>query len=143
MSPASPSSRIPVSQTTRCTEEVRAGIDAIEVWNAAYNTRYLPDPRAIRFLHQLRATRPEVVGTAGLDQHDARNDRGTRVLLDEETSDPLAALRAGRFTNRGATMSFDSRASFGALAMTGLWGARTALDLVNAVHERVMRAVRA
>lgn len=132
----------PVLWNYQMPEEVCAGIDAIEVWNAAYNTRYLPDPRAIRFLHQLRATRPEVVGTAGLDQHDARNDRGTRVLLDEETADPLAALRAGRFTNRGTTLRFDSHATFNALAMSGLWGARIALDLVNAVHERVMRAIR-
>ena len=133
----------PVLPNYEMPDEVRAGIDAIEVWNASYNTRYLPDPRAIRLLHQINATRPEVVGTAGLDQHDARNDRGTRVLLLEETSDPLAALRAGRFVNRGATCSFDSHASFSQLSMTGLWGARTALDLVNLVHERVMRTVKA
>lgn len=123
-------------------DEVRDGIDAIEVWNASYNTRYLPDPRAIRLLHQVRARRPEVVGTAGLDQHDARNDRGTRVLLDEDTADPLAALRAGRFTNVGSTCRFDSHARLSALTMSSLWCARTTLDLVNAVHERVMRTIR-
>ncbi|MEO8140744.1 MAG: hypothetical protein ABI742_13905, partial [Gemmatimonadota bacterium] len=123
-------------------DEVRAGIDAIEVWNASYNTRYLPDPRAIRLLHRINATRPEVVATAGLDQHDARNDRGTRVFLDQETADPLAELRAGRFTNRGATCSFDAHARFSPLAMAGLWGARTGLDLVNLLHERVMRIVK-
>ncbi|MDQ6828962.1 MAG: PHP domain-containing protein, partial [Gemmatimonadota bacterium] len=31
-------------------ESVAARIDAIEVWNASYNTRYLPDPRAIALL---------------------------------------------------------------------------------------------
>ncbi len=72
----------PVLPNYELPEEVRAGIDAIEVWNASYNTRYLPDPRAIRLLHDIRARRPEVVATAGLDQHDARNDRRTRVLLD-------------------------------------------------------------
>ena len=35
---------------------VRGGIDAVEVWNATYNTRYLPDPRAFRLLH--KAARP-------------------------------------------------------------------------------------
>jgi hypothetical protein len=132
----------PVLPGYQLPDEVRDGIDAIEVWNASYNTRYLPDPRAIRLLRAINATRPEVVATAGLDQHDARNDRGTRVFLDELTDNPLAALRAGRFVNRGTTGSFDSHARLSPLAMTGLWGARTALDLVNAVHENVMRIVR-
>lgn len=122
--------------------EVRAGIDAIEVWNASYNTRYLPDPRAIRLLADIRRTRPEVVGVAGLDQHDGRNDRGTRVVLQAPSGDPLAELKAGRFTNRGVTLSFDAHARLGPLAGAGLWAARTGLDLVNAVHERVMRALR-
>jgi hypothetical protein len=89
-------------------DEVWAGIDAIEVWNASYNTRYLPDPRAIRLLHEVRRTRPNVVGLAGLDQHDAANDRRTRVIVDAAATDPLAEIRAGRFHNQGLGMRFGS-----------------------------------
>src|SRR5579862_840759 len=85
---------------------VLAGIDAIEVWNANYNTRYLPDPRAIRLLHEVRRTRPTVVGIAGLDQHNAANDRRTRVIVDAAAADPLAEIRAGRFQNQGLGMRF-------------------------------------
>ncbi len=118
-------------------------IDAIEVWNAAYNTRYLPDPAAVRLLERIRARRPEVVGTAGLDQHDSRNDRGTRViLLDPDARDPLAELKAGRFVNRGGTMEFPARKPFGPLGLAALTGLRAGLDAVNFVHERVARALR-
>ena len=111
------------------------GIDAVEVWNAAYNTRYLPDPRAIRLLREIRRRRPEVVAIVGLDQHDARNDRETRVeVLD--TGDPLAALRAGRFRNIGRTMSFDAHAELGAASSVALWTARTLFDGVERLQER-------
>jgi PHP domain-containing protein len=123
---------------------VRGGIDAIEVWNAKYNTRYLPDPRAIRLLHGIRRLRPAIVGTAGLDQHDASNDRRARVVVAaRDLSDPLSAIRAGRFTNTGLTMSFDSSASVSPLGLMMLEGGRAIIDRVNTAHDRmVLRAKR-
>jgi hypothetical protein len=114
------------------------GIDAFEVWNASYNTRFLPDPRAIRLLQQVRKTRPAVVAIAGLDQHDARNDRETRVEVFED-GNPLAAIRAGRFRNIGRTMSFDAHANLGAVRSAALWTARTVFDGVERVQDRAAR----
>jgi hypothetical protein len=132
----------PVLPGYRLPDDVAPAIDAIEVWNAAYNTRFLPDPRAIRLLESLRGRRPEVVGVAGLDQHDSRNDRQTRVvLLDPTATDPLAELKAGRFVNVGRTMRFASRKPFGPAALGGLFVLRAGLDLVNGVHERASRVL--
>jgi hypothetical protein len=126
----------------RLPDSVAEAIDAIEVWNAAYNTRHLPDPAAVRLLARVRARRPEVVGTAGLDQHDSRNDRGTRVvLLEPGAADPLAELKAGRFVNRGGSIEFPAREPFGALGLAALTGLRAGLDLVNFIHERAVRAL--
>ena len=132
----------PILAHYRIPEEVRAGIDAIEVWNAAYNTRYLPDPRAIRVLHAIRRDRPEVVGTVGLDQHDARNDRETRVVVPASARDPLAELRAGRFTNVGRTMRFDARVELGPARLGALTMARWAFDRVERAQDRLARALR-
>lgn len=113
-------------------------IDAIEVWNAAYNTRYLPDPRAIRLFRRIRAYRNDIVAVVGLDQHDARNDRETRI----ETSgagDALVSIRAGQFRNIGRTMSFDSQADLGAVRNTALWTARTLFDGVERAQDRLAR----
>lgn len=120
---------------------VRDGIAAIEVWNATYNTRYLPDPRALRLLRALRRARPGVVGLAGLDQHDRRNDRQTRVVLDDGIADPVAALRAGRFVNVGRTMRFGAGGMGGgrlALLSVGRW----LFDAVERVQDSAVRALR-
>jgi predicted metal-dependent phosphoesterase TrpH len=121
-------------------DAVRHGIDAIEVWNAAYNTRYLPDPRAIRLLREIRRERPAVVGTAGLDQHDGRNDRRTRVVVRTSPDRALAALKAGEFENRGATMSFGPRCDWPTWAVAGLSVARAAFDGIEGVQDRWARA---
>jgi hypothetical protein len=132
----------PVLCGYRVPEEVLAGIDAIEVWNASYNTRYLPDPRAIRLLHTVRAARPEVVGTVGLDQHDSRNDRQTRTHLERTGADPLIESRAGRFTNSGRTLRLDAHVSWHPLRLGVLSAVRGGFDLVERAQERWTRAYR-
>ncbi len=122
--------------------EVEAGIDAVEVWNAAYNTRYLPDPRALYLLRRLRRARPAVVAVAGLDQHDARNDRQTRVVLTAAAPMIPAALRAGHFSNRGRTMRFNSSGDFTPNGLLALQLARSALDVVERTQDRTTRALR-
>jgi predicted metal-dependent phosphoesterase TrpH len=125
-------------------EAVRRGIDAIEVWNAAYDTRYLPDPRAFELLRALQPERPDLLAVAGLDQHDARNDRRTRVVLhDPSADDPVAELRAGRFTNRGLTFGFAARPAWGAVRLNALKGLERGLRGVERVHDRLVRSRRA
>ena len=119
-------------------------IDAIEVWNASYNTRFLPDSRSIRLFRALHRRRPELVATAGLDQHDSRNDRETRVLLTNPAAEnPLLELQAGRFTNRGRTMSFDAKVSMNPARLVALSVARWSLDRVNTAHEVITRRLKA
>jgi PHP domain len=119
----------------RVPPDVVETIDAIEVWNAAYNTRYLPDPRAIDLLRKARETRPAIVGVAGLDQHDAANDRETRVITDGGT-DPLRELRAGHFHNRGKTLGFGPRGEWPAAGLAALRVARRTLDVIERTQER-------
>jgi hypothetical protein len=134
----------PVLAEYRLPPAVRAGIGAIEVWNASYNTRYLPDPRAIALLQSVRRDRPEVVAIAGLDQHDGANDRRVRVVLTapSDALTPLEALRAGRFRNRGLTMSFGPGVAWNGPQMRALIMARAVLDAIEGTQERAARAWR-
>jgi hypothetical protein len=116
---------------------VAAAVDGIEVWNAAYDTRYLPDPQAIRLLRRLQREHPRLVGVAGLDQHDAGNDRQTRVLLPTAGSDPLAELRAGRFDNLGRTMRFGARVDWSGWRMEGLAAVRALFDVAERAQDRL------
>lgn len=118
-------------------------IDGIEIWNAGYNTRYLPDPRAIDLYHKVHAARANVVATVGLDQHDSRNDRGVRTLVSPaDAIDPAAALKAGRFSTVGRNAAFDATAAISPSAMRQLRIKRVALDSINRVHDRIMFAAR-
>lgn len=124
-------------------DEVLASIDAIEVWNAKYNTRYLPDPMAIRLLHTVRRTRPDVVGTVGLDQHDATNDRKSRVIVNAAAPDPLAELRAGRFQNRGLNMTFGPEVAWPVYGLPLLQATRFVFDRVERMQERLAKRMQA
>lgn len=132
----------PVLPRYQVPDEVLEEIDAIEVWNANYNTRYLPDPEAIRLYHTARRRAPRLVATAGLDQHDCRNDRDLRVVLEQVEGEPLAALRAGRFRNRGRWLTFDAQVGWDPLRLAGLRGARAMFDLAERSQERVALAWR-
>jgi hypothetical protein len=127
----------PILPGYRVPEEVLAGIDAIEVWNGNYNTRYLPDPKAIKLYHDVRIKRPDLVATVGPDQHDLRNDRRLRVVVSDSGAEPLAALRSGRFTNRGPYMGFDSAVSWTPLQLALLQAVRLGFDAVERTQERV------
>lgn len=114
--------------------------DAIEVWNATYNTRYLPDPAAVRTVRALRSAGATTLAIVGLDQHDRRNDRGTRVEIDANGPTPLLALRSGAFTNIGVTMRFAPTVSWSPLHQSSLQVARTVWDTIERVQDRVARA---
>lgn len=131
----------PLLADYRMPPEVRAGINAIEVWNASYNTRYLPDPRAIRLLHDIQTLRPEVVGIAGLDQHDRRNDRETRVRVSPD-GEIIDALRSGRFENQGRTMRFDSTVPIHGVRLGCLSIARWAFDRLERTQDAITRRLR-
>ncbi len=121
---------------------VLENVDAIEVWNAGYNTRYLPDPRAMRLFRDVYARRPNVVATVGLDQHDSTNDRETRIVLPAPSDDPIVEIKSGRFTNKGKTMRFDSRVSLSGPQWAALKAGRSIYDIVERVQDKTVRLLR-
>lgn len=131
----------PVLADHRIPDVVLDNVDAIEIWNGNYNTRYLPDPKSIRIVHELRRRRPEVVATVGLDQHDSRNDRELRVVLPKPSQDPLGELRAGRFENVGRTMRFDSRAVMSPAQLGTLSVVRGVYDVVERAQDRALHMI--
>lgn len=126
----------PVYPKYRAPEEVLDRIDAIEVWNASYNTRYLPDPRAMRMVRRRHQSRPDLLAIAGLDQHDARNDRQVRIVLDRGCeTDLFGALHAGSFSNKGLTMTFRPDLAWNPGQMIALGSGRILFDAVERVQE--------
>lgn len=113
--------------------------DAIEVWNAQYNTRYLPDPAAVRTVRTLRRLGAATHAIVGLDQHDLRNDRGTRVEITDPQMVPLDALRTGRFANIGVTMRFSPVVDWSPIHQAALESVRAVYDAIERVQDRLAR----
>lgn len=113
--------------------------DAIEVWNAVYNTRFLPDPGALRLLRSLRREGASTRAIVGLDQHDRTNDRGIRVAISATEVDPLAAIRGGRYSNIGVSMRFGPHAAWSPLRQIALEFARGVFDVVESLQDRIAR----
>lgn len=129
----------PVLTKYRVPREVLFGVDGIEVWNAGYNTRYLPDPQAIRLATAVQRFRPELVAIAGLDQHDGRNDREVRVELTHGGEDPLLELKAGRFLNVGKTMRFGPNSRWSFFRLELLYATRWIFDIVERTQDHLVR----
>lgn len=132
----------PVLARYKIPDVVLDRVDAIEIWNGNYNTRYLPDPRTIAIVHTVRRRRPNVVATVGQDQHDSTNDRELRVVLPRPTTDPIAALHAGEHTNVGRTMRFDARASITPGRLALLRSVRAAFDVAERAQDTTVRTFR-
>ncbi|MBI4767410.1 MAG: PHP domain-containing protein [Deltaproteobacteria bacterium] len=86
-------------------------IDGIEVWNAAYNSRYLPDHKAIDLFIKLKKKNPRLVGFGGLDLHDRTGFRGLRICLKDACRNPndlLDQLKGGKFIIYGSYFRISS-----------------------------------
>jgi len=96
----------------RIPEEIVHAIDGIEVWNAAYDSRYLPDAGSMDLWKSVRKRNPRVMAYTGLDMHDVRRFREVFLQLKRELparqTDVIEELRQGRFLGKGRYASVDA-----------------------------------
>jgi len=91
-------------------------IHGIEIWNAAYDSRYLPDYWAIRLFMSLRKLNRNLVGFGGLDLHDRSGFRELKLQMRHpcrKEAELLTHLKAGRFSIRGPYAGIDSVPDWG------------------------------
>jgi len=101
-------------------------INGIEVWNAAYDSRFLPDHKAIRLFADLKKLNKRLVGFGGLDLHDHSGFRELRISLTNSchnSQELLDDLKAGKFKIRGPFVDISSSPNLGFFRMKLLeWG---------------------
>ena len=114
--------------------EYESTIKGIEIWNAAYDSRYLPDHKAIRLFADMRKLNKRLIGFGGLDLHDRSGFRAVRICLTHSCRDSrelLDYLKAGRFIIRGPYVSVSSTPSFGLCKLSLLSFCRRALTVAD------------
>lgn len=122
-------------------ESVLSQLHGIEVWNAQYNTRYLPDGKALAFWLNARERWPQLVATVGTDQHRLHVEGKARLRL-PLGGDPVSTLREGSFYNQGLTMSFSSTPVWGPGRLAALRWLRVVLEQVKKWRNRRARQSR-
>jgi len=125
----------------RCPPELWAVLDGIEVWNAAYDGRYVPPLPGFRVLQQAQRVNPFIFGFGGADFHGLQRPPGVvlQLALDgRATVDHhmvLQRLRAGRFVVRGSYLGFDAYGGPHLLARFPLWTFRKLYELSKAIRD--------
>lgn len=112
-------------------EHIKGKLDGLEVWNASYDSRYLPHHRSVTLYSSLRKTNSSLLAFGGLDFHTARNFRELDLVVNGSPADArelLNLLREGSYTNKGKLFSMGSRQEFGYLTVGGIRLGRVFLE---------------
>jgi len=127
----------------RIPEEIVSGIDGIEVWNAAYDSRYLPDTGSLDLWMSVRKRNPGVMAYTGQDMHDVRGFRDVYLELHREVPaeevDLIEQLRAGRFRGKGRYASVVANASPSSANLLALRTGRFFLDQADKLQWALKR----
>lgn len=117
-------------------DHVKGKIDGIEVWNAAYDSRYFPHHGSIRLLNDIKKTHKSALAFGGLDMHRVGDFKGLTLSVNRSPSDNsglIELLRDGSFTISGKLLNIGARQRLGFFTRTGIRAARLALEGVDAL----------
>lgn len=117
--------------------EVASTLDGLEVWNAGYDGRFVPDYRCLRLLRSLRRQIGPLLAYGGEDFH--RESRPPHVhiqLTCQELREDmvLRALRRGDFAISNSYFHLIARSQQGWMALTRIVIARRLYDLTRAIR---------
>jgi hypothetical protein len=116
-------------------ERLASLVSGIEVWNGAYDGRFVPDDRVLRLWRSLKARNPLLLGFGGPDLHRLTNHGHvvSSLACDAHTSDAvICALRDGRFAISNGCFALEARA-------IPTWGMITRIAVVRRCYEALRR----
>jgi predicted metal-dependent phosphoesterase TrpH len=106
-----------------CPANLVKAVDAAEIWNVAYDGKYLPSFRAPAAFRQMRGVNPKIFAAGGQDFHrkPAFYDLAVYVETDALTPDAImAAIHRGNYEIRSRFFRFDADAEFSSLKVAAL-----------------------
>ena len=112
-------------------------IDGMEIWNAVYDSRYLPDPKAISLYNDIRILNSDIVAIGGLDLHDGTGFRDLRISVSDRyynQSELIDLIKKGCFENRGRYVNVPSMPNTGFVKSAVLRMGRGLLTIADKVR---------
>lgn len=119
-------------------------LDGIEIWNAAYDGRFVPTLAGLCLLRKAREHNPVIFGFGGADLHGLDRPPGVILYLRVNGTCPVDAqtvldfLRSGRFTLRGTYVSLDAHAGRHPLARFRLWAFRKIYEVARGIRNTTL-----
>ena len=117
-------------------------LDGIEVWNAGYDGRFLPNDRSIRLWEALHARNTSLRAFGSQDLHAIENHRHVMVNVqcEELTRDSiLKSLSEGSFVISNSFIRLRSTSSPGWVKLHAIGAARRAYLTTRALRDRLAR----
>ena len=112
-------------------------IDGLEIWNAAYDSRYLPNHRSLKLYNNLKNKNSSLNAFSGLDMHDFKSFRELTLVVDGKFQDGrefLELLKRGQFINKGRLLSLQSKPEIGIFHMGMIMSGRFFLKVMDFVY---------
>lgn len=116
-------------------------VHGIEVWNGAYDSRFLPNHRSLILLKRLRQHNASLLAYGGQDLHAIvpRFHVAVQVRCMSLTPDlVLRALDRGRFRISNSLFGLSSRLAPGSLLLAKLFAARTVYTTAKRIRNRFL-----
>lgn len=130
----------PSRNNHRIPKEIIKKIDGLEIWNASYDSRYLPHHRSLKLYKNLGEEKHSLIAISGLDMHDINSFRELILLVPggfKDDRDLLLQLKRGHFINMGKFLSFQSKSEIGFLFRGVIFTGRLFLNLVDYFYWKV------
>jgi predicted metal-dependent phosphoesterase TrpH len=125
----------------RCDNELIRNVNAVEVWNVAYDGKFIPEPRSLEFLRTSRSVNHRLLACAGVDLHRAGGYYPLGVQMDVQKLTREAILTElihGHYTLTAPGLNMHARDEAGDVSLFALRTARIPLD----GYKRMRRTLR-
>lgn len=127
-----------------CPVDLYSVLNGIEIWNAAYDGRFVPPMANIGLLREARDRNPTVLAFGGADLHCLDQPPGVMLQPRQNGSRSvnrdtvLDDLRKGGFSIRGRYISFDANTASHRPSKLYLWTLRKLYEISSAVRSGVL-----
>jgi len=122
--------------------EIIDKIDGLEMWNAAYDSRYLPRYKSARLYKNLRKKNNSLIALGGLDMHMINNFKDLTITVYSKytnSKDLITALKKGQFNTKGKIIKLKSKLKIGCLSQCVLFMGHILLDIADYIYWAIFR----
>ena len=119
-------------------ENLSGSVDGIEVWNAAYDGRFVPNDRSMRLVRSIRREHRSCLAFGGQDLHRLQDHRSVEITVDcdrLESAAVLDAIRRGDFIISNPYFTLASRRPIPWLRLAWFGLARRSYLLAKAARD--------